>query len=452
MPEKDNKPIFEREDMNFVSESATVDISTNSASTSDRARAVYAGSAGIILEWFDYGVYGTLAPVISGIFFPAKDPMVSILLTLLVFGLGFVSRPLGAIIFGHIGDKYGRKVSLAWTIYIMALATCCIGFVPSYAAIGIAAPIILTACRLLQGVSAGGEWGGATAFLVEYASENRRGFYGSFQQNLAVVGLTLGSLVGFLLTHYLAKEALTSWGWRIPFIFGIVLGYIGWYIRRKIKDTPSFVKLEEAHQIKANPLVASLSRSNLVGIIKAMGMALGWNAGFYILLTFMSTYINTVLKLPLNLSLLSTFFSSILLIVLMPIMGHISDKIGRKPVLITACLGFLFCTYPLFQFMSDGSFIKVLLAEFVLAVFLSMFSGAAVAFIAEIFTTQVRTSSLVGYNICAAVGGGMAPFFATYLITVTGNNSSPAFYLIAMVIIALVAILSLPETYNKPLK
>jgi len=437
--------------MNLAIEPARVELSANSASTSDRARAVYAGSAGIILEWFDYGVYGTLAPVISGIFFPAKEPIISILLTLLVFGLGFVSRPLGAIIFGHIGDRHGRKISLAWTIYIMALATCCIGFVPSYASIGVAAPIILTVCRLLQGVSAGGEWGGATAFLVEYATENRRGFYGSFQQNLAVVGLTLGSLVGFLLTHYLAKEALTSWGWRIPFVFGIVLGYVGWYIRRKIKDTPAFVKVEEAHQIQANPLVASL-RTNLMGIIKAMGMALGWNAGFYILLTFMSTYINTILKLPLNLSLLSTFSSSILLIILMPIMGHLSDKIGRKPVLITACLGFIFCAYPLFQFMSEGSFMRVLLAQFVLAVFLSMFSGAAVAFIAEIFTTQVRASSLVGYNICAALGGGMGPFFATYLISLTGNNSSPAFYLIGMVAISLASIASLPETYNKPLK
>ena len=417
----------------------------------DRVRAVYAGSAGIILEWFDYGAYGTLAPIISTIFFPAKDPIISILLTFVVFGVGFVARPLGSIVFGHIGDKYGRKVSLAWTIFIMAGATFVIGFIPSYAAIGVAAPILLTCCRLVQGLSTGGEWGGACAFLVEYATDNRRGFYGSFQQNLAVVGLTIGTLTGFLLTNYLAKPDLYSWGWRIPFIFGIVLGYVGWYIRTKIKDTPSFVQMEDAQEVLKNPLVESV-RSNLGGIIKIMGMSLGWNASFYILMAFMSTYVNTILKLPLNLSLLSNLFSSILLIILMPIMGLISDKIGRKPVLITASLGFILLTYPLFEFMADGSFTKVLLAQFVLAIFLAMFSGAGVAFTAEVFTTKVRTSSLVGYNICAALAGGMGPFFATYLIKATGSNSSPAFYVAGMAIIGLIAIASLPETYDKPLK
>lgn len=419
--------------------------------TQDRIRAVYAGSAGIILEWFDYGVYGTFAPVISGIFFPSKDPMISLLLTLMVFGVGFLSRPLGSMVFGHIGDKMGRKVSLAWTIYIMAGATFLIGLIPSYETIGVFAPIILVCCRLVQGLSAGGEWGGATAFLVEYATEGRRGFYGSFQQNLAVVGLTLGTLVGFLLTNSMDKADLTAWGWRLPFLFGIVLGYIGWYIRTKIKDTPAFIEVEDAKQVLSNPLVASV-KTNFKGILQGMGLSCGWNAAFYMVMTFMSTYINTILKMPLNLSLLSSMFSFILLIVLMPIMGHLSDKIGRKPMLYASCLGFLLCTYPLFEFIADGVFWKVLVAQFVLAVFQAMFSGTCVAFIAEIFTTQVRTSSLVGYNIMAALAGGMAPFFATYLIRLTGSNTSPAFYLMGAILVSIITIATIPESYDKPLK
>ena len=427
-------------------------MNSETASNSSNVRAVYAGAAGVVLEWFDYGVYGAFAPIISKVFFPSKDPIISILLTLIVFGVGFVARPVGSVIFGYVGDKYGRKVSLSWTIFIMAAATFSIGLIPSYVAIGLAAPLILTFCRLVQGLAAGGEWGSATAFLVEYASENRRGFYGSFQQNLAVVGLTIGSLVGFVLTSNLGTQALYSWGWRIPFFFGIVLGYVGWYVRSKLDDTPSFVKIEESNEVLVNPLVASFHKSNLVPIIQTMGLSIGWNAAFYIIMSFMSTYTNTFLKMPLKLSLLASVCTSVLLIVLMPVMGHLSDKIGRKPVLITACLGFIVTTYPVFEFMSDGSFVKVLLGGFVLALFMSMFSGAAVASIAEIFSTQVRTSSLVGYNIMAALSGGMGPFFATYIIKVTGSTSSPAFYVIGLVIVSLITIITLPETYNKPLK
>ena len=420
-------------------------------SNQDRARAVYAGSAGIILEWFDYGIYGTFAPIISSIFFPSKDPMIGMLLTLMVFGVGFLSRPIGSMIFGHIGDKYGRKISLAWTIYIMAGATAIIGIIPSYETIGVLAPALLVCCRLVQGLSAGGEWGGATAFLVEYATEGRRGFYGSFQQNLAVVGLTLGTLVGFVLTSSLDKAALSAWGWRIPFIFGIVLGYIGWYIRSKVNDTPSFVELEASREVQSNPLLASV-KTNFKGILQGMGLSVGWNAGFYMVMTFMSNYINTVLKLPLHLSLMTSMFSFVLLIILMPIMGHLSDKVGRKPMLYTSCFGFLLLSYPLFQFIGDGVFWKILVAQFVLAVLLSMFSGTAVAFIAEIFTTQVRTSSLVGYNIMAALAGGMAPFFAMSLVKMTGNNSSPAFYLMGCIVVSIITIATVPESYDKPLK
>ena len=418
----------------------------------ERVRAVSAGAIGNVLEWFDYGIYGTLAPVISVIFFPSKDPIVGLLLTFIVFGVGFVMRPLGAILFGYIGDKYGRKLALTWTIFIMAFSTFFIGLIPSYETIGIIAPILLTLCRLLQGVSTGGEWGGSTAFIVEYANENRRGFYGSFQQVSTIGGLMLGSLTGVLLTNILTTAELQSWGWRIPFILGISLGAVGYYMRTKLEDTPAFVEVEEKHEVVQDPLKTAI-KSNYIGIIKAMGMTFIWTVSFYILLAFMPTYINKILKLPLNVSLLSNFFSYILLLLFMPLMGHLSDKIGRRPVLLASCFGFLIFTYPLFVFISDGNFYKLVMAQIILGVFLSMFSGPGVAFIAEIFPTKVRCSTLsIGYNIMVALAGGMAPFIATYLVAYTGDSLAPSYYVIIAAFVSIIAIWSLEETYNKPLK
>ncbi|MHB1404346.1 MAG: MFS transporter [Desulfitobacteriaceae bacterium] len=417
-----------------------------------RVKAVSAGAVGNVMEWFDYGIYGTLAPIIASIFFPNNDPLASLLLTFVVFGVGFVMRPLGAVIFGYIGDKYGRKNALSLTILIMAFSTFSIGLIPSYASIGVAAPLLLTLARLLQGISTGGEWGGSTSFIVEYANDNRRGFYGSWQQVSTIGGLMLGSLTGLILTNVLAKEALHSWGWRLPFIFGILLGIIGWYMRVKLEDTPAYQKVEESAEVVKNPITTAV-RTNYKGIIQAMGMTVIWTVSFYILLTFMPSYINKILKLPLNQSLLSNFFSYILLVIFIPLMGHLSDRIGRKPLLLTSCIGFAIFTYPLFMFVSDGSFMKLVIAQLILGLFLSMFSGAGVAFIAEIFPTNVRYTTLsIGYNIITALFGGMAPFIATYLVAATKNNLSPSFYVIGAAIVSFIAILTLPETYDKPLK
>jgi len=266
------------------------------------------------------------------------------------------------------------------------------------------------------------------------------------------VGNMLGALTGVILTNVLSTEQLHDWGWRIPFLLGILLGFVGLYMRNTLEDTPAYVQVKKEQTIEKNPIVAAV-QDNLIGIIKAMGITVIWTVSFYILLTFMPTYINKILKLPLNISLLSNFFSYIILILLIPVMGHLSDKIGRKPILLASCIGFAVFTYPLFIFISDGNFIKLVIAQLILGVFLAMFSGPGVAFIAEIFPTKTRMSTLsIGYNIVTTFAGGMAPFIATYLISVTGNNLSPAFYLIAAAVVSIVAILSLEETYDKPLK
>ena len=423
-----------------------------SAQRQKRVFAVGAGTVGNILEWFDYGIYGQLAAVISAIFFPSKDPLTSLLFTFVVFGVGFVMRPVGAMVFGHIADKYGRKIALSWTIIIMGGSTFIMGLIPPFARIGVLAPLILAATRLLQGFSTGGEWGGATAFIVEYAPENRRGFYGSFQQVSNIGGVMFGSLTAVILTYSLSQQSLYAWGWRLPFVFGITLGAVGWYMRTKLEDTPAYKKVEDSKQIEKSPVKTAFA-NNYVGIIKAMGLTAIWTVAYYILLIFMPTYINKMLHLPLNRSLLSNFFSFILLLLLMPVFGHLSDKIGRKPVLLTSCLGYAVCTYPLFVWIGDGNFMKLVVAQLILGIFLAMFSGAGIAFSAEIFPTAVRVSTLsIGYNIMVAAAGGMAPFIATYLIKVTGNNVAPAFYVVIAAIVSGIATLTLPETYNKPLK
>lgn len=415
-------------------------------------KAISAGAIGNVMEWFDYGVYGTLAPIISTVFFPSHDPMAALLLTFVVFGVGFVMRPVGAFIFGYYGDKYGRKKALSITIMIMAFSTFIIGLIPPYASIGVFAPIVLTLARLSQGVSTGGEWGGSSSFIVEYAGENRRGFYGSFQQVSTIGGLMIGSLAGLILTNVLTKDELYTWGWRIPFLLGILLGIVGWYMRVKLEETPAFQKVEELQEVAKSPIATALT-TNRTGIFKAMGMTLIWTVSFYILLTFMPTYINKILKMPLNQSLLSNFFSYILLIIFIPIMGALSDKYGRKRFLLASCMGFAILTYPLFFLASNGSFVTLVFVQLILALFLSMFSGPGVAFIAEIFPTNVRYSTLsIGYNIVTAIFGGMAPFIATYLVSATHNNLSPSFYVIISAVISGLVIATLPETFDKPLK
>lgn len=421
--------------------------------TGTRVKAVAAGAIGNVLEWFDYGVYGTLAAIISDVFFPNKDPLTSLLYTFAVFGVGFLIRPVGSIVFGHIGDKYGRKRALSLTILIMSVSTCLIGLIPSFTTIGIMAPFLLTLTRLLQGISAGGEWGGSVSFIVEYANEKRRGFYGSWQQVSLGGGFMLGSLIGIILINSLTKDQLYSWGWRLPFIIGsILLGVVGWYMRSQLEDTPVYKKAEERQTVIKNPILTAV-RSNFKGMVQAIGFTMVWTGSFYILLTFMPNYINRVLKLPLSQSLLVNFFSYFVLIILEPIAGHLSDKIGRKPILVTACVGFAFLTYPLFILIRNGNFLNLVLAQLVLGFFLAIYSGAGVAFNAEIFPTNVRYSTLsIAYNIANPLFGGMAPFIATYMVAVTGNNIAPAFYVVVAAIVSLVAILTLPDRYDQPLK
>jgi MHS family proline/betaine transporter-like MFS transporter len=414
--------------------------------------AIITGVVGNVVEWYDFSVYGYFAPIIAGLFFPSRDPFASLLATFAVFAVGFVMRPVGAVLFGHYGDRAGRRNALAATVILMAAGTALIGVLPTYAQAGVLAPALLVAARLLQGLSAGGEWGGSTSFLVEYAPESRRGFIGSWQQFSTAFGLLLGSGLGFLLTSTFSQDALQAWGWRLPFLVGSLVGIIGLYMRLRIEETPKFRAIEKAGEVARSPLLETL-RMYPREILAALGFTLLWTVSYYVFLTFMPTYLSSVLKVPLSQAFLSNTLGLLFFIGLIPVMGAISDRLGRKPLLILSAIGFAVLTYPLFAVISQGVFLLILVAQLAFGFLEALYSGPGPAAIAEIFPTRVRYSALsIGYNVAVAAFGGTAPFIATYVIAQTGNNLSPTIYVVLSALITLVVLLRIKETHQQPLR
>lgn len=417
-----------------------------------RRKAVTAGAIGNFIEWYDFSVYGYFATIIAAQFFPSEDRVASLLATFAVFAISFFMRPVGAFIFGHYGDKVGRRNTLAVVVILMGIATFMIGVLPTYAQIGVAAPILLVVARLLQGLSAGGEWSGSAAFMVEYAPEERRGLYGSWQQVSIVAGLLVGSGMGAALGTVLSEEALNSYGWRITFILGIVVGLVGLYLRLRLEDTPAFRALEEHEEVESAPIKESFVSHNKESLT-AIGFTVGWTVSYYILLTYMPTFVSETAGLPLTQALVSNAIGLAVLMALIPFTGALSDRVGRKPLLIAFAALITLATYPLFLLISTGSFLLVVLGQMIFGVIIALFSGPGPAALVEMFPTNVRYSALgVSYNLAVALFGGTAPFIATYLISRTGSNASPGLYLIAASVITLVVVATMKETYRDPLR
>jgi MHS family proline/betaine transporter-like MFS transporter len=415
-------------------------------------KAVTAGAIGNFVEWYDYSVYGFFATVIASQFFPSDDPVASLLATFAVFAVAFFMRPVGAFVFGHYGDTVGRRNTLAAAIILMGIATLTIGVLPSYAQIGVLAPILLVGARLLQGFSAGGEWSGSAAFMVEYAPENRRGLYGSWQQFSIVAGLLVGSGMGALLGAVLSEDALNAWGWRIPFILGMVVALVGLYLRLRIEDTPAFRIIEEKEEVTEAPVKESFTAHGGESIT-AIGFTVAWTVAYYILLTYMPTYVSQTLGLPLTQALLSNAIGLVVLMTLIPFTAALSDSIGRKPLLIAFSVLIAVFTYPLFLLASTKVLFLIVVAQVLFSLIISLFSGPRPASLVEMFPTNVRYSALgVSYNIAVAAFGGTAPFIATYLISRTGSNLAPTFYLIVAAVITLFFVSRMKETYREPLR
>ena len=414
--------------------------------------AVLAGVIGNALEWYDFAVYGYFVSTISKLFFPSTDPIASLLATYLVFGVGFIMRPVGSILFGIYGDRYGRRKALSAVIFLMAFATLAIGLLPTYDQVGVAAPVLLVLARLVQGLSAGGEWGGSTAYIVEYAPEGRRGFIGSWQQFSVGSGFLLGSLSGTVLSFALSAEALTAWGWRVPFLLGIVVGAVGAYLRWRLPDTPKYTEIEKHHEVAHAPFKEAITKYPRE-TLTAFGITLHNTAAYYISLLYMTGYFVTVAKLPQPTAQLIGTICLAVFVVLIPFTGRLSDRVGRRPLLMASCIGYAVLSYPLFMLGSSGSAPLAFLAQFVMIFFQSLYAGPCPAAYAELFPTRVRYTALsIGYNIAVAIFGGFAPFIATWLIRETGNPLAPAFYVIAAAVITFVILTRIRETAFEPLK
>ena len=414
-------------------------------------RSIIAGAYGNGIEWFDFALYGYFAPVISTLFFPSDDKLTSYLATFGVFAVGFVVRPIGGAIFGHIGDRIGRRHALLLSVVLMAVPTAMLGLLPTYQSVGILAPVLLVVVRLVQGLAVGGEFTSSISYLAEYAPPNRRGLFGSWSMTSCFMGILAGSAMAALVTSVLSDQDLHSWGWRIPFLMSLVLAAIGFWLRLSMEESPAFKDAKEAGHLVDNPVMHTLKtqKKNLMTVI---GMLWVNAVCQYYLFVFFTTYIHHFSGLSLAETLGIGTISMAFVTICLPVFGWLSDKVGRRPVLIAGSLGFLVLSVTLMDLMGGGEYGLILGAQLAFCFFVAARSGPVPATLVEVFPTRVRLTALsLGYNVNFAIFGGTAPILATWLISVTGDKTSPAWYLMAVAAISIGIAVVMPETRHRSL-
>jgi MHS family proline/betaine transporter-like MFS transporter len=422
--------------------------------SSDIRKAITGASIGNAVEWFDFAIYGFLATFIAANFFPAGHETTALLNTFAIFAAAFFMRPLGGFVFGPLGDRIGRQRVLAVVILLMSGATVAIGLLPTYSSIGLTAPFLLLFLRCLQGFSAGGEYGGGAVYLAEFASDARRGVTITYMAWSGVVGFLLGSVTVTLLQALLPADAMDSFGWRIPFLLALPLGLVGLYIRLRLDDTPQFAELSRTRQVVTSPLAAlrEAIHGSWRSILQVIGLFIVFNVGYYIVFTFLPTYFIKTLGFAKTDAFISITLASLVAIVCILPFAALSDRVGRKPMLVAGSAAFIVFGYPLFLLLNSGSLIGAITAHCGLAVIESIYVSVAVSAGVELFATRVRYSGFsVGYNVCVAGFGGTTPYIVTWLTAATANNLASAFYLIAAAVVSLATVLTLPETAAKPL-
>ncbi|MFB9325153.1 MFS transporter [Paenibacillus aurantiacus] len=421
---------------------STADAQQQTVARKTSVKALIASLIGSSIEWFDYFLYGTAASLVfSKLFFPSEDAVVSLLLSYLTFALPFFIRPLGGIIFSHIGDKIGRKKTLVMTLSLMGGSTVLIGLLPDYNAIGVWAPILLITMRCIQGLGIGGEWGGALLLAVEYSGKNNRGFFGSIPQMGVTIGMLLGTLA-LSLTSMLPDDAFLSWGWRVPFIMSAVLVFIGLWIRGGLDETPAFKESKESGEVSRVPLLDTL-RYHWKSVLIAVGAKVVETGPFYIFGTFVIAYATTYLDYERTDALNAVLIAALVATVIIPYMGKLSDKVGRKPLYIGGTIAIMVYAFPYFYLLSLKSVFMLTIATIIgLGILWAPITAVLGTMFSEIFSTKVRyTGVSLGYQLGAALAGGTAPLIATYLLEEFNDSWVPvAIYMIVTGLISIIAI------------
>ena len=418
------------------------------ADRSTLRRAIGASAIGNAVEWFDYGVFAYGAVIISQVLFP-EEATGALIFTLLAFAVSFIMRPIGGMVWGPLGDKIGRKKVLAATIMLMAAATFCIRLIPSYAAIGIAAPVLLYLLRMVQGFSTGGEYGGAATFMAEYAPDRKRGFYGSFLEFGTLAGFNGGALLMLTLTWNLSQAQMLDWGWRIPFLIAGPLGLIGLYLRSKMEDTPVFRELEAGTETTDERVLdkfKDLFTTYLPIMLRLGALVIALNVINYTLLSYMPTYLQTTIDLSDSHALIIPIVGQFAMMAVLPFVGALSDRVGRKPLWIGSLVAFIVLAVPLYHFMAQG-FTQAMIAFTILGLLYTPQLATISATFPAMFPTHVRYAGLaMGYNISTSLFGGTAPLVNESLIDATGNTLIPAWYMVGACVVGLVGAVTMIET------
>ncbi|WP_284989532.1 MFS transporter [Arthrobacter sp. efr-133-TYG-120] len=431
-------------------QSATTVANSTVLTPATRRKTALAVGIGNFMEWFDFAVYGFFASTIGKLFFPESTPILSLLSAFAVFAVGFIMRPLGAFILGPIGDKHGRKAALVWSVLLMGCATTVMGLLPTYAAAGLLAPILLVLLRCVQGMAAGGEWSGSAAYLVESAPDNKRGLYASLISGTAALAFIVGSFVALGLSSVLSPSDLSGWGWRLPFLLAAPMSIAGLYIRMKLGDTPVFEGLKSEDRVAASPL-AKAGAKGLKPILITFAFSSVSGLGIYYLATYMNNHLTTSLGLDRASALSLSGVGLFVYMLMCPLAGLLSDRFGRRSLNILGTVGFVVLSIPAFSLMATGNGVAIVAGLILFGACQALCSVTNVVLLVELFPASTRSSgSALGYNLALAFVAGPGPLIAAAIASATGTSTSAAWYMVVVSLVATPILVKwLPETFKR---